>query len=117
MSNEPGLAARHRPPDPRPGGADHPVLAARRARPALLTPSLDEVAGKHSVPMTPQDAPAFKDMMNIGHKFQEFDTDSSAMVVLEGDDKLGDSAHEFYNKIVAKLKAEQACPVPSGLLE
>ena len=73
----------------------------------LFTPSLGEVAGKHSVPMTPREAPAFKDMMNIGHKFQEFDTDSTAMVVLEGDDKLGDSAHEFYNKIVAKLKADK----------
>jgi len=73
----------------------------------LFTPGLGEVAGKHSVPMTPTDAPAFKDMMNIGHKFQEFNTDSTAMVVLEGDDKLGDSAHEFYNKIVAKLKADK----------
>ena len=73
----------------------------------LFTPSLGEVAGKHSVPMTPREAPAFKDMMNIGHKFQEFDTDSTAMVVLEGDDKLGDSAHDFYNKIVAKLKADK----------
>ena len=73
----------------------------------LFTPALGEVAGKHSVPMTPRDAAAFKDMMNIGHKFQEFDTDSTAMVVLEGDDKLGDSAHEFYNKIVAKLKADK----------
>jgi putative drug exporter of the RND superfamily len=73
----------------------------------LFTPELGEVAGKHSVPMTPRDATAFKDMMNIGHKFQEFDTDSTAMVVLEGDEKLGDSAHEFYNKIVAKLKASK----------
>lgn len=73
----------------------------------LFTPGLGEVAGKHSVPMTPRDATAFKDMMNIGHKFQEFDTDSSAMVVLEGDDKLGDSAHVFYNKIVDKLKASK----------
>jgi len=73
----------------------------------LFTPSLGEVAGKHSVPMTPMQAPAFKDMMTIGHKFKEFDTDSTAMVVLEGDDKLADSAHEFYNKIVAKLKADK----------
>ncbi|MCV7102881.1 MMPL/RND family transporter [Mycobacterium palustre] len=73
----------------------------------LFTPELGEVAGKHSVPMTPRDAVAFKDMMKIGHKFQEFDTDSSAMVVLEGDDKLGDSAHVFYNKIVEKLKASK----------
>ncbi|MEZ0365889.1 RND family transporter [Mycobacterium sp. pUA109] len=73
----------------------------------LFVPGLGEVAGKRSVPMTPTEAPAFKDMMNIGHKFQEFDTDSTAMVVLEGDNKLGDSAHEYYDKIVAKLKADK----------
>src|SRR5246500_636320 len=73
----------------------------------LFTPALGDVAGKHSVPMTPRDAPAFKDMMNIGHKFQEFDTDSTAMGVLEGGDKLGDSAHGFYNKIVATLKVDK----------
>ncbi|CAJ1506082.1 RND family transporter [[Mycobacterium] kokjensenii] len=73
----------------------------------VFTPKLAVVAGKHSVPMAPLDAPAFKDMMTIGHKFEEFDTDSTAMVVLEGDDKLGDSAHEYYNEIVAKLKADR----------
>lgn len=73
----------------------------------LFSPALGEVAGKRSVPMTPTEAPAFKDMMNIGHKFEEFDTDSTAMVVLEGDDKLGDSAHDYYDKIVAKLKADK----------
>jgi len=73
----------------------------------VFSPELGEVAGKHSVPMTPLEAPAFKDMMNIGHKFEEFNTDSTAMIVLEGDDKLGDSAHEYYNKIVAKLKADK----------
>ncbi|MCV7382270.1 RND family transporter [Mycolicibacter longobardus] len=73
----------------------------------VFTPPLGEVAGKHSVPMTPMDAPAFKDMMNIGHKFEEFNTDSSAMVVIEGDDKLGDSAHEYYDKILAKLVVDK----------
>src|SRR5690625_2533639 len=72
----------------------------------LFVPGLGEVAAKRSVPMSPLDAPAYKDMMNIGHKFAEFDTDSSAMVVIEGDDKRGDSAHEYYDKIVAKLKVD-----------
>ena len=73
----------------------------------VLSPSLDDVATKHSVPMTPKDAPAFKAMMHIGHVFKEFNSDSSAMVVLEGQDKLGDSAHEFYNQIVKKLRADK----------
>jgi RND superfamily putative drug exporter len=47
-------------------------------------------------------------MMNIGAVFKQFDSDSTAMVVLEGQDKLGDSAHQFYNQIVAKLTADHA---------
>lgn len=75
---------------------------------ALISPSLDDVAAQHSVPMTPKDAPAFKSMMQIGRVFREFSSDSSAMVVLEGQGKLGDSAHDFYNRIVAKLQADTA---------
>src|SRR5260370_31733097 len=74
----------------------------------MITPPLDAVADQHSVPMTPTDAPAFKAMMRIGKVFKEFDSDSSAMVVLEGQDKLGDSAHVFYNDIVSKLLADTA---------
>ncbi|MDA4106732.1 RND family transporter [Mycolicibacterium holsaticum] len=73
-----------------------------------LTPSLDTVADAHSVSLAPQRSPAFQSMMNIGAVFKEFDSDSTAMVVLEGQDKLGDSAHEYYDQIVAKLKADGA---------
>jgi RND superfamily putative drug exporter len=69
----------------------------------VLSSSLDDVASKHSVSMSPRGAPAFQAMMNIGHVFNQFDSDSSAMVVLEGQDKLGDDAHQYYNQIVAKL--------------
>jgi putative drug exporter of the RND superfamily len=74
----------------------------------MLTPSLDAVAGKHSVSLAPHDSPGFQSMMNIGAVFKQFDSDSTAMVVLEGQDKLGDSAHQFYNQIVAKLDADHA---------
>src|SRR5271169_3989151 len=73
----------------------------------MITPSLDVVADQHAVPISPTDAPAFKSMMRIGKVFKEFDSDSSAMVVLEGQDKLGDSAHVFYNQIVTKLHADR----------
>jgi len=75
---------------------------------STISPPLEEVATQHAVSMTPQQAPAFKAMMHIGHIFQEFDSDSTAMVVLEGQDKLGDSAHDFYNHIVSQLKADTA---------
>src|SRR5882762_2734386 len=75
---------------------------------STISPPLEEVATQHSVPITPQQAPAFKAMMHIGRVFHEFDSDSSAMVVLEGQDKLGDSAHAFYNQIVSQLRADTA---------
>jgi putative drug exporter of the RND superfamily len=73
---------------------------------SVITPSLDAVGDKHSVSLAPHSSPAFQGMMRIGAKFQQFDSDSTAMVVLEGQDKLGDSAHEFYNQIIAKLNAD-----------
>src|ERR1700736_21034 len=73
----------------------------------LLAPSLDAVADKHSVSLAPRNSPAFQGMMNIGHVFKQFDSDSTAMVVLQGQDKLGDSAHGFYNQIVTKLHADR----------
>ena len=45
-------------------------------------------------------------MMRVGKVFQEFDSDSSAMIVLEGDAALGDDAHRFYDDMVAKLEAD-----------
>ncbi len=72
----------------------------------MLAPSLDEVADQHAVSLAPENSQAYSSMMNIGEVFKEFDSDSTAMVVLEGQDKLGDEAHQFYNQIVAKLKAD-----------
>ena len=74
---------------------------------AVVTPSLDAVGDAHSVSLAPQNSPAYQAMMNIGSKFGEFNSDSTAMVVIEGQDKLGDAAHEYYNQIVAKLKDDK----------
>lgn len=71
-----------------------------------VTPSLNEVAATRSVPLSPQNSESYQGMLNIGKVFQQYDSDSSAMVVLEGDDKLGDAAHKYYDEIVAKLKAD-----------
>jgi RND superfamily putative drug exporter len=70
-------------------------------------PSLGEVAAERSVPLSPTDAPSYQSMLHIGKVFEQYDSDSSAMVVLEGDDHLGEAAHAFYDEIVAKLLADQ----------
>ena len=73
---------------------------------ATLLPSLSEVAATRSVPLSPTDAPSYQAMLNIGKVFQQYDSDSTAMVVLESQDALGDAAHKFYDEIVAKLNAD-----------
>ena len=72
-----------------------------------IAPSLDKVAAAHSVAMTAKDAPSTVAMMRIGKDFQQFDSDTTAMVLLEGQDKLGDEAHRFYDKIIDKLSQDK----------
>ena len=56
--------------------------------------------------MTPNDAPSMIAMQRIGEDFKEFDSDSSAMIVLEGDKPLGDDAHHYYDGMIDKLEAD-----------
>ena len=71
-----------------------------------VVPQLDEVGRLRAVSMSPKDAPSVIAMMRSGKVFEESDSDSSAMIVLEGDEPLGDAAHHFYNEMVAKLRAD-----------
>ena len=67
-------------------------------------PQLEKVAHGHLVSLSPQDAPASVAMKRLGAQFQQFDSDSIAMVVLEGDQPLGDTAHRYYDGLVQELE-------------
>ncbi|UNB56089.1 MULTISPECIES: MMPL family transporter [unclassified Mycolicibacterium] len=69
-------------------------------------PQLEVVGQMRSVSMSPAEAPSVIAMKRVGTVFEEFKSDSSAMIVLEGEDRLGDEAHRFYNDMVAKLEAD-----------
>ncbi|MBW8711706.1 MAG: MMPL family transporter, partial [Mycobacterium sp.] len=58
----------------------------------VCVPSLEQVAKERAVSLSPKDAPSIKAMMRIGEQFKEWNTDSVAMVVLEGERPLGDDA-------------------------
>ena len=45
-------------------------------------------------------------MNEIGKMFEEFDSNTAVMIVLEGEQPLGDDAHRYYDEIVAKLNAD-----------
>ncbi|OBG40023.1 RND family transporter [Mycobacterium sp. E3198] len=74
---------------------------------SLLVPSLEVVGQERSVSLSPTDAPSFQAMKHIGHAFNEGETDSSAMIVLEGNQPLGDDAHKYYDAMVRKLREDK----------
>ncbi len=74
---------------------------------SLFVPSLEDVGQERSVSLSPRDAPSFEAMKRIGHAFNEGETDSSAMIVLEGNQPLGDDAHRYYDTIVRTLREDK----------
>ncbi|MDT7793233.1 MAG: putative drug exporter of the superfamily, partial [Mycobacterium sp.] len=73
----------------------------------VIAPQLEKVGEAHSVSLAPSDAPSMEAMQRIGKTFQEFDSNSSAMIVLEGDQPLSDSAHKYYDGLITKLEADR----------
>ena len=72
----------------------------------VFVPQLETVAQAHNVSLSPQDAPSLQASKRIGKVFHEFDSDSSAMIVLEGDQPLGADAHHYYDGLIQKLSQD-----------
>ncbi len=73
----------------------------------VISPQLEKVGEAHAVSLAPNDAPSMIAMQRVGSDFQEFDSNSSAMIVLEGDQPLGDAAHKYYDGLIDKLEADK----------
>jgi putative drug exporter of the RND superfamily len=70
----------------------------------LAVPSLEQVGQEHSVSLSPPDAPSVQAMIRMGKDFKESDSDSFAMILLEGQQPLGDDAHNYYAGLVRELR-------------
>src|SRR5246127_1311548 len=70
-------------------------------------PQLEAVSKTHSVSMSPTDAASFQSMMRVGSTFKEFDSDNSAMILLEGEKPLGVEAHRYYDEIVKRIEQDK----------
>jgi RND superfamily putative drug exporter len=84
-----------------------PIILGWLAITVLLTvavPSLEQVEREHSVSQTPQDAPSLKAMQRMGEVFDESNSDSVVMIVLEGQQPLGADAHRYYDELIRQLK-------------
>ena len=85
------------------------VILAWVALTLLVTfavPSLEQVGDEHAVSLAPQDAPAAQAMKRMGKDFNESDSDSFAMIVLEGQQPLADDARSYYADLVRKLRGD-----------
>lgn len=51
---------------------------------SVFVPSLDIVGKQHTVSMSPKEAASMQAMMRVGKVFNEFESDSAVMIVLEG---------------------------------
>ncbi|MDT5008631.1 MAG: putative drug exporter of the superfamily, partial [Mycobacterium sp.] len=74
----------------------------------MFVPQLEKVGEAHTVSMSPTDAPSMQAMKRVGGDFKEFNSDSSAMVLLEGDQPLGPDAHHYYDGLVRQLQQDTA---------
>lgn len=72
-----------------------------------LVPQLEEVGKTHNVALISPDSPSLIATKRIGQVFHEFDTDSTAMVVLEGDQPLGANAHRYYDELIRKFENDR----------
>ncbi len=88
-----------------------PIVLGWLAVIAVVTfgvPSLEQVGRESSVSLVPQAAPSFQAMQRMGQVFGESNSDSVAMVVLEGQQPLGDDAHGYYDNLIRQLRADTA---------
>ena len=87
-----------------------PVLLGWIAVTALLNvivPQLEVVGEANSTSLTPNDAPSLQATQLVGKLFAEYDSNSSAMIVLESDKPLGAEAHTYYDGLIADLAKDK----------
>ncbi|MCW2730046.1 MAG: hypothetical protein JWR13_862 [Mycobacterium sp.] len=72
----------------------------------VIAPQLEVVGELHSAPMAPEDAPSMTSMKLMGGNFKEFNSNSTVMVVIEGQQPLGPDAHDYYDAIIKKLRQD-----------
>jgi RND superfamily putative drug exporter len=71
-----------------------------------LVPQLEVVGEAHNVGLSSPDAPSLQAFQRIGKVFGEFNSDSAAMIVLEGQQPLGADAHKYYDELIRRLEAD-----------
>jgi RND superfamily putative drug exporter len=84
-----------------------PIILGWLAITVALTigvPPLELVASQHSVSLNPIDAPAFIAAKRVNEDFKQSDSGNLAVIVLEGQQPLGQEAHQYYDRLISQLR-------------
>ncbi|WP_194786978.1 MMPL/RND family transporter [Mycobacteroides abscessus] len=73
---------------------------------SISVPSLEQVEKDHAVAMSPDAAPSFQATQRMGKLFDESNSNAVAMIVVEGQQPLGDDTHRYYDDLIRQLKAD-----------
>jgi RND superfamily putative drug exporter len=71
-------------------------------------PPLEQVEREHALSLSPIDAPSTQAMKRMGDDFKESNSENVAVLVLEGQQPLGDNAHKYYDGVIRQLKDDPA---------
>ncbi|KUH75780.1 hypothetical protein AU184_15460 [Mycolicibacterium novocastrense] len=80
------------------------TLAAVNGNWGSVIPALEKVGRQQSVSVMPKDAPSVQAMTRMGEVFGESHSDSFAMIVLEGQEPLGEEARQYYAGLIRDLR-------------
>ncbi len=72
----------------------------------LGVPTLEQVEAEHAVSQNPTDAPSFMASQRMSEVFEETSSGAPVMIVLEGQQRLGDDAHEYYDRLIRQLRSD-----------
>jgi len=73
----------------------------------LGVPTLEQVEAEHAISQNPTDAPSFRATQRMAEVFQQSDSgNAAAMIVLEGQQPLGDGAHSYYDGLIRQLRTD-----------
>ncbi|KAA0103194.1 RND family transporter [Mycolicibacterium sp. P1-5] len=73
----------------------------------LGVPTLEQVEAEHAVSQNPTDAPSLIASQRMSEVFGESTSGGApAIIVLEGQQRLGDDAHEYYDRLIRQLRSD-----------
>lgn len=73
---------------------------------SVAVPSLEQVEKQHSVSLNPTDAPSFVALERLNEHFQQDDSGGAVMIVLEGQQPLGEEARQYYDHLIRQLRGD-----------